>query len=84
MHTAEFQWMTAWLVFATYVLIDILYAAYILEVGKRRAFRAALLSSVIYGLLAYGILTYSHNTLYLVPLVLGAFSGTYLTVRFNR
>ncbi len=80
----DFDPFVALCVFATYVLIDILYAAYILEVGRRRAFRAAALSSVIYGLLAYGILTYSHNPLYIVPLVLGAFLGTYITVRWNH
>lgn len=84
MHTNEFQWTTAWLVFATYFLIDVLYSRFYIEVSHRRAFRAAVLSCLLYTLLAYGVLTYSHNPLYIVPLVAGAFMGTYVTVRFQR
>jgi tryptophan-rich sensory protein len=84
MHTDEFQWTTAWLVFTTYFVVDILYARYITEVAKKRAFRAAVISCFLYSLLAYGVISYSRNTLYLVPLVCGAFLGTYVTVRFQR
>jgi hypothetical protein len=84
MSTPEFQWATAWLVFATYFLIDVLYARFYIEVSKKRAFRAAMLSCILYALLAYGVISYSRNTLYLVPLVSGAFLGTYVTVRFQR
>ena len=80
----DFSPLTAVLVFATYVAVDVLYAAYILAVGERRSVLAAALSAVIYGLLAYGIVTYSTNILYLVPLAAGAFTGTYVTVRWQR
>jgi hypothetical protein len=80
----DFSPLTAALVFATYVAVDVLYAAYILAVGERRPVLAAALSAVIYGLLAYGIVTYSTNILYLVPLAAGAFTGTYVTVRWQR
>jgi hypothetical protein len=39
---------------------------------------------VIYGLLAYGVVTFSKNILYLVPLAAGAFVGTYITVRWRH
>jgi len=84
MDTNEFQWTTAWLVFTTYFVVDILYARYITEVAHKRALRAAVISCFLYSLLAYGVISYSRNTLYLVPLVLGAFWGTYVTVRFQR
>lgn len=80
----DFSPVTAVLVFATYVVIDVLYAAYIIAVGDRRAVRAAALSSVIYGLLAYGVVTFSKNIMYLVPLAAGAFVGTYITVRWRH
>jgi len=80
----DFSPLTAVLVFVTYVVVDVLYAAYILAVGERRPVLAAALSAVIYGLLAYGIVTYSTNILYLVPLAAGAFTGTYVTVRWQR
>lgn len=80
----DFSPVTAVLVFATYVVIDVLYAAYIIAVGGRRAVRAAALSSLIYSLLAFGVVTYAKNVLYVVPLAAGAFVGTYVTVRFQR
>lgn len=80
----DFSPVTAVLVFATYVVIDVLYAAYIIAVSDRRAVRSAALSSVIYGLLAYGVVTFSKNILYLVPLAAGAFVGTFITVRWRH
>ena len=80
----DFSPVTAALVFATYVVIDVLYAAYIIAVGDRRAVRAAALSSVIYSLLAFGVVTYSENPAYVVPLAAGAFLGTFITVRWKQ
>ena len=80
----DFSPVTAALVFATYVVIDVLYAAYIIAVGDRRAVRAAALSSVIYSLLAFGDVTYAKNVAYVVPLAAGAFVGTFITVRWRQ
>ena len=79
----DFSWATATLIFFTYVFIDILYALYIIYVEKRYAFRAAFLSAVLYGLLAFGIVSFSKNIWYLVPLASGAFIGTYITIKYN-
>lgn len=79
----DFSWLTAATIFVTYVVIDMLYAWYVLCVGARKAMTAALLTAVIYSLLAYGVVSYSQNILYLIPLATGAFTGTYLTVRFH-
>jgi hypothetical protein len=80
----DFSPLTAGIIFLTYVAVDILYAAYIICVERRRAMAAAAISSLLYSLLAYGVITYSSNPLYLVPLAAGAFVGTYATVSFNR
>ena len=80
----EFSWFTAFVVFWTYVVIDVLYALYVIHVGKRNAFLSASLTAAMYGLLAFGVLSYSKNVAYLVPLVLGAFVGTYFTVLFSK
>lgn len=80
----EFSYATAFLVFLTYVAIDVLYAMYIASVSKRRPFTAAVISCAIYSLLAYGILTYSHNPMYLMPLACGAFVGTFFTVWMQK
>jgi hypothetical protein len=68
----------------TYVFIDVLYALYIIYVEKREPIKAALSTSLIYCLLAYGVISYSSNPLYLIPLASGAFLGTYLVVRYKK
>jgi hypothetical protein len=80
----DFHWGTALIVFLTYVLIDILYAFYVIYVGKRDAVKSALASSALYSLAAYGVITYSRNIVYVIPLALGAFLGTYLVVKYMK
>jgi len=80
----DFSPFTAAVIFATYVAVDILYAAYIIAVENRQPLKAASISSVLYSLLAFGVITYSKNPIYLIPLASGAWLGTYLTVRFHR
>lgn len=80
----DFHWGVALVVFLTYVLIDILYAFYVIYVGKRDALKAALSSSALYSLAAYGVITYSRNIVYVIPLALGAFLGTYLVVKYMK
>lgn len=79
----DFSWLTAATIFATYVVVDVLYAWYVICVERRRALAAAAISSVLYSLLAFGVITYSQNVLYLIPLAAGAFIGTYATVRLH-
>jgi hypothetical protein len=80
----DFNSVTALIVFATYVLIDILYAIYVIQVGKRNAMKAAFASSALYSLAAYGVITYSRNIVYVIPLAIGAFLGTYVVVKYMK
>ncbi len=84
MDAMNFDYGTAWLVFFTYILVDILYAYYIICVEKRLAFRAASVSSFLYSLLAFGVVSYSKCIWYLVPLAAGAWIGTFVTVTWKR
>jgi hypothetical protein len=80
----EFSFTTATILFLTYVIIDMLYAYYVVCVTKKLAVRAASCSMVIYSLLAFGVVSYSQNIWYLIPLASGAWLGTFLTVRFIK
>ena len=80
----DFSFVTAGMIFGTYVVIDMLYAWYIISVNKRQAVTAAILTSIIYSLLAFGVVSYSKNIYYLVPLASGAFIGTFLMVIFKE
>ena len=79
---SEFSLLKAVTVFAVYVVFDILYAVYVILVGRNQAFRAALVSAALYSIGAYGVMTYLENPWYLIPLALGAFVGTYAAVRY--
>lgn len=77
-----FSWTQALVVFAVYVFFDILYALYVLCVSRKQAVAASAISSVLYSLGAYGVMSYLHNPLYLIPLACGAFLGTYIAVKY--
>jgi len=79
---ADFSWTTAATVFVVYILFDILYALYVICVSRQQAFTASAVSSVLYSLGAYGVMNYTHNALYLIPLACGAFIGTYIAVKY--
>lgn len=78
----DFSWSTAALVFGVYVVFDILYALYVLCVSRKQAVAASAISSVLYSLGAYGVMTYLHNPWYILPLACGAFLGTYIAVKY--
>lgn len=80
----NFNYYTAFLVFVAYFVIDILYALYVVYVGKRNAIGAAFASALLYSLSAYGVVTFSKNILYVIPLAFGAFLGTYFTIRYQK
>jgi presenilin-like A22 family membrane protease len=80
----EFNYITACTVFLVYVIIDCLYAAYVISVSRGQALLAATCTSIIYSLLAFGVLSYSKNVWYIVPLASGAFLGTFITVKFRN
>ena len=76
----DFSWWTALTVFVVYVFFDILYALYVICVSRQQALAARAVSSVLYSLGAYGVMNYTHNPWYLIPLGCGAFIGTYIAV----
>jgi hypothetical protein len=78
----DFSWYTAAFVFVVYVVFDVLYALYVLFVSQKRAAAASVTGSMLYSLGAVGVMSYTHNVLYLIPLSLGAFVGTYIAVKY--
>lgn len=78
----EFNWLTALTVFGVYIVFDILYALYVIAVSRQQAVYASAISSALYSLGAYGVMTYLHNPWYVIPLACGAFIGTYVAVRY--
>lgn len=80
----NFSWLTAAVVFISYFVVDAMYAYYTLKVVELKAGRSATTGAIMYLLLAVGIISYTQNILYLIPLVMGAWLGTFAVVRFER
>ena len=68
-------------VFFGYAFIDACYAYYTIQVGAMRAGRAAATAAVIYTASALGTLSYTHAPWLVIPLALGSFVGTFVTVK---
>lgn len=80
----EFSIITALIVFVGYIVVDGMYAYYTIQITKRNAAHAATVSGVMHFLLAFGVLNYVQNFLYVIPLALGSWVGTYLIVRHHK
>lgn len=81
---ATFELPMAVLIFGVYAAIDAMYAWYTLTVTDRRPLASANISFVMHFLLAFGVISYTSNPLYIVPLACGSWLGTYLVVRYAR
>jgi uncharacterized membrane protein YfcA len=83
-YMADFSWGIALFVFVAYIILDVLYAQYTMAVNSLQPTRAATTGSLMYFLLAIGVLNYAHNPLYIPGLVLGSWIGTYVAVEHKR
>jgi hypothetical protein len=67
--------------FAVYLCVDVLYTKYVIAVSKYQALSAANYSLLMYALTAWGTIEYVNNFWNAIPIGLGAWLGTYLTLR---
>jgi hypothetical protein len=68
------------LVFIATFVADIVWAKYITAVADKAAFTAGIYSMFVYLAGAYAVTKYIENKKMLIPAILGAFFGTYITV----
>ena len=80
-HWHELNFGIAILIFFVYIFVDGLWAHYTLSVQKRNAANAATTGALMYFFLAFGVISYTQNYLYLLPLALGSWVGTYIVVK---
>ena len=69
------------MIFIAYVLIDGMYAYYTITVTQKKPFASATTGALMHFLIAFGVLNYVHNYLYVIPLALGSWIGTYVVVK---
>lgn len=77
----EFRFEIALLIFVAYIVVDGMYAYYTLQVTKRKPYSAATVGALMHFILALGVLSYVQNYLYLIPLALGSWIGTFIIVK---
>lgn len=82
-HWQSFDFEIAILILVTYVFLDGMYAYYTVSVTKKKPFASASVGALMHFLIAFGILNYVENYLYILPIALGSFIGTYLVVRYD-
>jgi hypothetical protein len=82
-HWQGFDFKIAFAIFFAYLLVDAMYAYYTIAVIKKKPFTSASVGALMHFLLAFGVLNYVQNYLYVLPLAIGSFIGTYLVVRYD-
>lgn len=80
----RFDLSIAFSMLLAYAIIDALYANYTLSVTRLNPISAATIGSIIHFLLAFGVLNYVQNYLYIIPLAIGSWLGTYYAVRREK
>lgn len=80
----SFSYDKALLVFIAYIAVDALFARYTLDIVKLDEYRAASVGMTTHILLAFGVINYTQNWLYVIPLSIGSWLGTFFIVRKER
>lgn len=81
LHWQSFEFEVAGVVFVAYFLIDAMYAYYTLAVVDKKPFVSASVGATMHLLIAFGVLNYVQNYLYIIPIVFGSWLGTFYVVK---
>jgi len=79
-----FDFKIALLVLIVYAVTDAVYAKYTLEITNCKPAQAATTGSLLHFLLAFGVISYTQNWLYIFPLAIGSWLGTYYYVKSEK
>jgi hypothetical protein len=80
-HWKTFSFSIALTVFIAYILIDGMYALYTQSIAKKKPIMSATVGALMHFLIAFGVLNYVQNFLYIIPLAIGSWIGTYIVVK---
>lgn len=81
---SAFDIKIAILVLISYAIIDALYAKYTFEVTSYNEYRAASIWSFMHFMIAFGVISYTENWLYIIPLAIWSWIWTFIVVRKER
>ena len=77
----SFNFIVAIGILIAYIIIDGMYAYYTLLVTNKKPFASATIGALMHFLIAVGVLNYVHNYLYIIPIAIGSWIGTYFVVK---
>lgn len=80
----EFTFFNILFVFVSTLLVDIIWAYYFIKIAEKQPFQAGILSIGIALTSAYVTISYVHNPLFLIPVSIGAYLGTYYAVKRHK
>lgn len=80
----NFNWWMGILVFFFYIIIDGLYVLYTRYIQKNRPIASATVGSSMYGLYAFGTIAIIQSAWNILFIILGAWVGTYLAVKYIK
>lgn len=80
----SFSYLSAVVILVAYFVLDALYAFYTIKVTEKRPFSAASIGALMHFILAFGVLSYVQNFLYVIPITIGSWFGAYTMVRYER
>ena len=80
----SFSWAMALGVTVIYIIGDALYAQYTLSVAEYHPVTASNASALIHLMYALGVLSYVENYLYIAPIAIGSWLGTYVIVYYKK
>ena len=65
-------------------LADVCWTYYFIKIEERKSAAAGIWGSAVYVCGAFGVLSYTEDKTLIIPAVLGAFVGTYLTIEYKK
>jgi len=70
--------------FILYIALDVIYSNYVFSLNKLHAFNSANFSTILIFLTGIATFEYVHNLWYLLPMCLGAWIGSYISVKVEK
>lgn len=80
-HWNEFNFLIALAILVTYVFVDGMYAYYTISIVNKKPIISATTGALMHFLIAFGVLNYVENYLYIIPIAIGSWIGTYFIVK---
>lgn len=71
-------------VFISTLLVDIVWAYYFIKIAQKKPNQAGVLSILIALSSAYVTISYVSNPYFLIPVIIGAYIGTYVAVKRHK